>query len=629
MQVVRLIDKYPKTGIGQYDFKYNPTRYVIYQNYDTREYGILEVPKFHGLDGKFGWEYQPTEHAHLLGDSKAIIPKGTVFFTPPSILEDGDYAPGLEVKTALMSLPAAIEDGFLVTEEFCQRLKTKGVKELTFSFGTSGFPLNIHGDKDVYKILPEIGERIEDDLLCVIREFDHDTALYDLTPKALRTPDFFFDRPFYIEPGARIIDITVRRQNRHPTVPGPWVEQLERYHSARRRYLEEAHRIYRRLKDQYGENLRLSPSFTDFLADAEAERDARFNGVRAAKVAYRNNNIDDWHVTVRYEHDIIPTIGYKMSDFSGGKGVIVDKIPEKDAPVDARGHRMEVGMDDKSTIKRMNLGRLYERYFYSAMDHLEEDLKVFFGFEPLQRKSLSYYLDNLPEDGDDKIMHAFGLLLKFYGILSPAQFEKTEFLFNVSPGYPRKHLAYAFSKGIYIYAPVDNPVDYAEAVKEVEELVKPLHAPVKYKTPAGITETTVDPVRIAPMYMMLLEKIPDDWAAVASAKRQHYGVLSKITAFDKYSTPERPQSTRITGEAEVRLMTAAMDPMVVADLVDRSSNPAAARIVNRSIMQSDTPSNIDHNIHREDHPLGYSKIQVFIHHLLECDGLGLYRDRLK
>jgi len=129
------------------------------------------------------------------------------------VLDDGDYAPCLETRTALMSVPAAIEDGIQVTESYCKRLTTTGVKSITFSIGKRGYPLNLHGSDQQYRIIPDLGERIgPDGLLMATREYSTDALIYEMTPKALRTPDYFFDKLMYIEPLARIIDIDIRKQ---------------------------------------------------------------------------------------------------------------------------------------------------------------------------------------------------------------------------------------------------------------------------------------------------------------------------------------------------------------------------------------------------------------------------------
>lgn len=60
---------------------------------------------------------------------------------------------------------------------------------------------------------------------------------------------------------------------------------------------------------------------------------------------------------------------------------------------------------------------------------------------------------------------------------------------------------------IYLNMPVDNPINDIDAVLHLEQHFPQTYGPVTYKGVDGNYHTTVDPVRIAPMYFMLLEKM--------------------------------------------------------------------------------------------------------------------------
>lgn len=623
MEVVRVIEKYPNRA-GQFNFAHNPQKAVIYQDVETLEFGILYCNSHHHLDTKFGWEYEPTEAADELYRGN-IVPEDTVLYKSPAVLDNGDYAPALQTNTALMSVPAVIEDGIQVTEEYCKRLTTTGVKSVSFSIGKRGYPLNLFGGDRQYRIIPDVGERVgKDGLLCAMREYNEDASIYEMTPHALRTPELFFDQPIYIEPEGRIIDVEIRRQNNQDVTPPEMTEQLNRYHTTSKQFYSSILSEYFRLSKRYGENLRITPALQDLVTRALAEDRGANDKI---KKLYRASPIDEWHVTVTYEHTIVPTIGFKLSDHHGGKGVICDVIPSAAAPVDARGHRAELIMDDKSTISRMNVGRLYERYFNAALIHIEEDIKTLLGLDPRKRLSQEWYHDHCLDDA--KNQQVFERLLELYDIMSPKQAALTRQLDAQRPDYRLSHISHCLSEGIDLYLPTDNPVEYDKAVRQIEKHFTPLYGPVQYQGQSGQTVTTKDPVRIAPMYIMLLEKVADDWAAVSSAKRQHYGVLAKISNFDKHASPSRLQPTRVTGESEVRNYVSNVSPRATADLVDRSSNPSVHRKVCESIVSAERPTALMSNVDRDQYPIGYGRIQMYIKHIMECDGLTLKRHLMK
>jgi len=60
---------------------------------------------------------------------------------------------------------------------------------------------------------------------------------------------------------------------------------------------------------------------------------------------FRRQKLDDWRIEVHYGWNITPTIGSKLSDSFGGKGVICAIWPEANMPVNKNGVRADVIVD--------------------------------------------------------------------------------------------------------------------------------------------------------------------------------------------------------------------------------------------------------------------------------------------
>jgi hypothetical protein len=110
--------------------------------------------------------------------------------------------------------------------------------------------------------------------------------------------------------------------------------------------------------------------------------------------------------------------------------------------------------------------------------------------------------------------------------------------------------------------------------------------------------TTKVPVRIGSVYIILLEKIADDWTAISSGKTQHYGVLSQVTNADKYALPYRAQSIRAWGEAEKRLLAAYVGPRTAAEIMDRNNNPETHKQILNAILEAAEPTDIYNTVDR-------------------------------
>jgi hypothetical protein len=159
---------------------------------------------------------------------------------------------------------------------------------------------------------------------------------------------------------------------------------------------------------------------------------------------------------------------------------------------------------------------------------------------------------------------------------------------------------------------------------EIEENgYKPTYGPVSYVGNSGRRVTTKKPVRIASVYMILLEKVGDDWNAVASGKLQHHGVLAQLGRSDKYLNPARTNPVRAAGEAEIRIFLANLHSLGVAEIMDWNNNPQTHRVIVDGYLSASQPSNIERMIDRNMFPLGGSKPLMIIRHMLETAGIQL------
>lgn len=603
-EVIKVIERYPsRIGGG---FKENPETVVIYEDFNTKEVGILRLKRYHSLDRQFGFRYKVNKEAMAKLYPGAHIAKGTVLQDSPAVGDEGEYSYGVVANTAFMSVPAVIEDGVVVRRGFLNEMATTGYEERAVSWGKNMYPVNLYGDENNYKPFPDIGDKVRDDgLIIALRPYDDYLAVTDMTPEALMKPDYYYDTLYYAEPNAKIVDVIVHHDinaQRHPTPVG-METQTERYRLATSIFYESLMEVYLNLKGRRKDALKISKEFQRLLVEAQADKalvdDFRSKKKERVTRTYRRNPIDDWRVELIYEYKIIPTIGFKLTDIHGGKAVIVDVWDDEDMPVDVEGKRADMIMDSDSTIKRMNLGRMYEQYINATSFTVTRQVR------------------ELCERGEDN--KAWEHLMGYYKIISPLIYEA------LSEGVvtPQEHLSKVVEDGIYLYLPSDNKVSYMEAVKELKEKYPTPIEPVTYRGRSGNMVTTQMPVLIGSMYIMLLEKTGAGWSGVSSSKLQHFGIPAKLTNADKHSAPGRASPVRFLGETEVRLLSAFIGADVVADLLDQSNNPTVHKEITYNLLKAETPGNIDRIIDREKYPIGRSRALVFLRHMLQCAGIEI------
>ena len=283
-------------------------------------------------------------------------------------------------------------------------------------------------------------------------------------------------------------------------------------------------------------------------------------------------------------------------------------------PVDEAGNVADVVMDPNSTIARMNLGRLYEQYINAASRDVRVKIMKDLGLVG-NEKNLQKLLEDMNEHLIEK---SWSYLLGFYSIVSPKMY--SWFISGEYIGSKHEHLACIIKRGIFLYIPTDNEPESEDIIKELEKNYRPVYGPVSYIGNSGRRVTTINPVRIGGLYMILLEKIADDWTAVSSGKLQHFGVLSQVTNSDKYSQPSRNQAIRALGESEIRIYVSYAGPEVTADILDRNNNPATHKEILKNILEAEQPTNIFSAVDRSKFPLGGSKPLTLVKHIGMCSG---------
>lgn len=319
-EVIKVIHRFQANSLVAEPVKNNTITAVIYHNLEkaNREIGVLYLENFHCLHKDFGFNYVFTSDYYRLKEFE-YYQKGTVLARSPIVTDSGDYKYGIEAQVAMMSIPNIIEDGVVIHEEFARRLATKGYGTRTVSWGANAIPVNVYGDPNdpnSYKPFPDIGEYVKPSgLLFATRSVDEISAVSLLSRKALTEVDFF-DKPVHAIPGAKIIDVIVYKGNRSKThLCAPMDNQLRYYYDKTFRFYKSVIEEYYRLRRQYGDNLVLSPEFSNLVVKAEVY--TKLDQNTHITPCYQKRPLDEWMVEIVFEYDIIPTIGFKLTGMHG------------------------------------------------------------------------------------------------------------------------------------------------------------------------------------------------------------------------------------------------------------------------------------------------------------------------
>lgn len=600
-EILRIIPKY-RTGVGRNSIRENPLDVIVYMDMDTGELGILSVPSFSAKHQHFGFRYKERPVRSRLTPGMAI-PAGTIIADSPNVDDLGNYRMGVETNVLFASMPGIIEDGVIVSEDYVNRLTATGYETRTASWGSKMYPLNLYGDDNEYKPFPDIGERIRDDgLLFALRRYDDLMGAVEMTPAALREVNYSFDTRVYAEPGAKVVDVAVRSGARNGSLtPEAMETQTRRYYEATLHFHHSLMEVYKEQKRRLGHWPRITPEFQRVLVEGLVYSPDP-NRSRATLI-YKLQPLDDWRVDVTFEYDVKPVVGSKLTGWSGDKGVICSIRKTEDMPVDEEGNRADAIMDGDSTIKRMNVSRMYEQYIN------------------ITSRTVTNRVRAMAPKTEEEYLRAWDYLLGYYRIVSPGMEVILTTEYDQSP---RHHVDEVIKDGIYLWFPTDNPVYLPEMIQALARTY-PVHlGPVTYRGESGQMRRTKKPMFIGSIYVMLLEKTGVDCSGVSSAKLNHFGITAKLTNADKFSFPRRPQPVRGIGESEGRLMVATVGSEMTAEILEMSNSPQTHKNVSANILRAEKPTDIESVVDRTIAPRGRNRSLIFIKHALQCVGIGFH-----
>ena len=630
-KIIKIIPRYPK-GIGQGSIEFNPETLVIYEKERNKEIDYFTVAHHTSYHQVFG--FSNVKKGDTINRLKpgAFFRKDEIFTDSPGVSDSGCYCSGLSLNVAFMSHPAVSEDGVIVSRDVLDKFKTKVYDKRVVEVGSRYFPLNAYGNPDSYKAFPEIGEYLRNDgILMMLRKYDSDVVPVNMSRFDVMEPDFLFDTPVFVRGGkGRVVDIKVYKSNSPiSNLPTGMNGQMEKYHQALLAFHQEIVATEKSLRQErykiFGTDaLQLSPRLSNLVIRSMAiigerikyAKDKPDPNRQTLNLLYRKDPIDEYRIEFIIEYDIVPSLGYKLTDMHGGKGVIVKIMEPHEMPIRPDGVRADIIMDGASTGHRMNLGRLYEHYISgSAQDNTMRLRQMWFGSPEKPKRALSL---EVVMSEPNKFKTCFDFLLGLYQITN---YKLYTHLNNLSEEEKADYLAYTLSNKVQYYIPIDTQKELNKMVEELETYSPSVYTPIQYIGNSGRQVTTKMKIRIAPMQIMLLEKIADDWSAVASAKSQHFGILSPQIKSEKFTYPYRNTPVRFIDETFGRILAGYTGPEAVAEMMDRSNNPQTRRNLYWNIISAETPTNIESAVDRNMIPLGHARPIQLIRSVLKCAGI--------
>ena len=593
--IQRVVNQY--SANGTMGLRYQIPTTVIFQDMDfgggslrdkrPARFGVVHIPIYSLNHHVLGFDFVRTPAARSLQNGIAI-PKDTVLARSPSIDSNGDYRYGKNANILLGSFPEVRQDGVVLRRGYTEASKFKGYGEMTIQFDGDEVPLNLYGDDKNYKIFPDIGEEVRSDgVVFATRRLIPGLYPIQLSRRALQQYMDTDDGKIAKEDNARVVSVEVIYAPKgKPTTPVGMDVQPRQYLERQRQYYQELRSAYDEIRQRHGSNFVLSPDFQNLLVRGEMNLIDHGRDRQRITFVESGSPLSEWTIKITYSYDITPTIGHKLADQNGGKGVVVDVWDDDRMPVDADGNVADIIMDGGSIVNRLNPSRTFEI-----------DINASFA---RTRKTI---IESIKMDGSrENYLKMFNWLLEAYDIVSP------RFADIVRRVDPFKHIQAVLKDDIHLWIPTDNPRQPDLMIEELLSKYPKCFGPILITMDDGRKVWSENPGTIGKQYIIILEKTGEEYSAVSSPVLQHQGIPGKLTKADKQSSPGRPQATRITGETEGRLINSLAHHDALFKLLDIANSPTTHRAVCRQLLTHPTPTNIDQIVDREKYPRGGNRI---------------------
>ena len=320
--------------------------FLIVKNVRTNQLDVIERTGYKHKTESYGYLYNNKTMDML--DVGYTIPKGTVLRTSLAFDDYGNRCDGVNLNTAYLATDKTMEDGIVISESAALKLSSPLLKNVSILINDNDIPLNLYGDDEIYKCMPDIGEEVKNGILIALRRENTDNSLYTQSCEMLKKV-FMSDDKYPVD--GEVVDITINSNNPADLERKHCNSQIYYYYKEKMRYLSELVDALDDLaaqgyKDWTYDLSRLYTTSVNELLETEHIKDNKVYSGTLINIILLERNI--------------PKVGDKITNRFGGKGVIACKLPDEQMPMLSNGKRFEIIFNQATCVNRLNDGQLKE-----------------------------------------------------------------------------------------------------------------------------------------------------------------------------------------------------------------------------------------------------------------------------
>ena len=382
-------------------FKDNPQHhyYLILKNISNNHLNVIERKEYMYSTETYGYAYDNTILDNL--DISYEVPKNEMLRKSTAYDESMNPANVVNLLSTYVATDVTMEDSMWISESAQKKLSARLYKRITININDNDILLNLMGNSDTYKSFPMIGEEIQGGILCAVRRENGSESLFTQQVEMLKTILMSDDK--YTPGDGTVIDLDIHCNNPEMLKLKYSNSQVLYYYNDHIRFIREFVETIDKLMKQYD----ITQKELEFeLGKMYYNFKEELNGAQFRSQKIYNGTILEF--TVKEVN--IPSIGDKLSNRYGGKGVIAKILPDDQMPyLTLTNEHVELLINSSTCVNRENVGQWHELSLTHVGKCITDMIK------------LGYF--NTDE--------AFQEIIKFLGFCSPREAEDMAKSLNV------------------------------------------------------------------------------------------------------------------------------------------------------------------------------------------------------
>lgn len=333
-------------------FKDNPQHhyYLILRNMTNNRLNVMERKEYTYSTETYGYAYDTTMLDNL--DISYEVPKGEMLRRSTAYDQAMNPANVVNLLSTYVATDVTMEDSMWISESAQKKLSSRLYKRITVNINDNDILLNLMGDHDHYKSFPMIGEEIKGGILCAVRRENGPESLFTQQVEMLRTILMSDDK--YTPGDGTVIDLDIHCNNPEMLKQKYSNSQVLYCYNDHIRFITEFVETVDKLMGQYS----LTEKDLEFeLGKMYYNFKEELNGAQFRSQKVYNGTILEFIV----KEVNVPSIGDKLANRYGGKGVIAKILPDDQMPYLAlTNEHVEVLINSSTCVNRENIGQFHE-----------------------------------------------------------------------------------------------------------------------------------------------------------------------------------------------------------------------------------------------------------------------------